>query len=115
MDCNKGEGAYEAYHCTVGNQTNQRIWWQKRQAHDKRVLESLKTVILLTSVDNVDKNGRSRSGSCQLVLDGGALRVEFWGYRVFGDILVVRREGIAHQTERADPNPRADIDSPGGA
>ena len=46
-----------------------------------------------------------------MVLDGGALRVKLGGYRVFGDILVVRRKRIAHQTERADPDPRADIDS----
>jgi hypothetical protein len=83
------------YHSTEGNQTNQRIGRQKRQAHDEGVLHSLQTVILLAGIDNKDKNRGSGGGSCQLVLDRRALGVELWGYRVLRDILVMRRERVA--------------------
>lgn len=99
------------YHCTEGNQTNQRIGRQKRQAHNEGILHSLQTVILLASVHDKDEDRGSGGGSCQLVLNRRALGVELWGYRILRDILVMRRKRVAGQTEGADPASCADIDS----
>lgn len=99
------------YHSTEGNQTNQRIGRQKRQAHDEGILHSLQTVILLAGIDNKDENRGSGGRSCQLVLDRCALGVELWGYRVLCDVLVMRGERVARQTEGTDPDSCADIDS----
>lgn len=100
-----------AYHCTERNQTNQRIGRQKRQAHDEGILHSLQTIILLAGIDDKDENGGSGGWPCQLVLDCRALGVELWGYRVLCNILVMRRERVARETEGADPDSCADINS----
>jgi hypothetical protein len=99
-----------SYHCAVSDQTDQRIRWQQRQAHNERVLDCLKTVILLASIDHKQEDWGGGGGPRQLVLDCGAGRVELGRYRVLGNILVVRRKRIAHQTEGADPNTGADVD-----
>lgn len=99
-----------SYHCAVSDQTDQRIRWQQRQAHDERVLNCLKAVILLASIDHKQEDRGGRGWPRQLVLDCGAGRVELGGYRVLGNILIVRRKRIAHQTEWADPNTGADVD-----
>lgn len=98
-----------AYHGAVGDQTDQRIRRQKRQAHDERVLERLQAVILLASVHDIHKD-RGGGRSSQLILDRSTRRVELGGYRVLRDVLVVRREGVTHQTEGTNPDPRADVD-----
>ena len=83
---------------------------QQRQAHDKRVLECLKTVILLAGIDGVKEDRRCRSRAGQLVLNSRVKGVQLGGYRVLSNILVVRRKRIAHQTERTDPDACSDVD-----
>jgi hypothetical protein len=83
-----------SYHCAESNQTNQRIGGKKRQTHNERVLHGLQAVIFLASIDDKDEDRGSGGRSCQLVLDGCALRVEFGGYRVLRDVLVVRGKRI---------------------
>jgi hypothetical protein len=100
-----------AYHGTECNQTNQRIGRQNRQAQDEGILHGLQAVIFLASVDDENENRRSGGGPCQLVLDCRARRVELWWYRVLRDVLVMRRKRVARETEGANPDSCADVDS----
>ena len=99
----------ESHHCAVCDQTDKGVLWQQAQAHDDRVLERLQAVLLLARVHD-EQEDRGRGGRArQAVLDGGAAGVELWGDLLGGDVLVVRREGVALQTEGAYPHPRAHI------
>lgn len=46
-----------------------------------------------------------------MVFDRRALGVELWGYRVLGNILIMRRKRVTRETEWANPDSCADIDS----
>lgn len=84
--------------------------WEKAQADDDGVLERLEVIIVEASVDDVEEDGRDLRRAGERVLDGGVLGEEFGGEVVGGDVLVVRREGVALQAEGADPQLASDVD-----
>jgi hypothetical protein len=57
-------GGISPYHSAVGNQTDERIGRQQRQAHDERVPNRLQAVLLLASIDNEEKDRGRRGGAC---------------------------------------------------
>lgn len=59
----------QSYHCTIGDQSDQRICGQQGQAHNQRVLQGLQAVILLASINDVYEYRGCGSRARQLVLD----------------------------------------------
>jgi len=97
-------------HGFISDQTDQGVGRQQAERHDDRVLESLQTILLLTCVDDEDEDRGNGGGSSESVLDGGARGVQLWRNGVLRDVLVVRWQTIALQTEGADPYPGAHVD-----
>jgi hypothetical protein len=83
---------------------------EEAEGDDDGLFESLEVVLIETGVDDEDEDGRDLSGAGEGVLDGGVFREEFGGEVVGGDVLVVRREGVALQAEGADPQLAANVD-----
>lgn len=98
-----------SYVGAICDEAHQRIGRQQRQAQNERILNSLQTVLFLASVDDKEEDGGSWGWPRQLIFDGCALRVELRGYCVLRDILVMRGQWVAHQTERTDPDPGTNI------
>lgn len=63
--------------CAVSDQPNESISRKQGQAHDQSLLESGQAVFLLTSIHDIDEDGRGGSGSRETVLDGGVHAVHF--------------------------------------
>jgi len=97
-------------HGSVGDETDEGVGRQQAQADDDSVLERLEVIIVEASVDDVEEDGRDLRRTSERVLDGGVLGEELGGEIVGGDVLVVRREGVALQAEGADPQLASDVD-----
>lgn len=61
------------YHCTVGDQANQRIGRQQAQTDYQCLLQRLELILIDTGVNNIEKNGRDLGRARKSVLDGGEL------------------------------------------
>lgn len=99
-----------SYHCAICDQTNKGVCGQQAQAHDDGVLERLQAVLLLARVDDENEDGSASRGLGEAVLDGGTARVQLGRDLFLGDVLVVWRELVAVEAERAYPDAGAHID-----
>jgi hypothetical protein len=100
----------ETNHSAERDQTDESIWREQTQAHDDRILQSLKTILLLTRIHQEQKDGRRWRGSSQSVFDRGAVGVELGRDVMIVDVLVVRWKSVSLKTERANPKTSPDID-----
>jgi hypothetical protein len=98
------------YHCAIGDQTDKCVRRKQTQANHQRVLQSLQIILVHAGVHDIQEDGRDLSTSCQCVFNGRVLSQQL-GWKIgVGDVAVVRRELVAVQTERADPELPARID-----
>lgn len=91
------------HHRAVCYQPNERSWWQEAEAHNKRVLQSLQTVLFLTRVNDVEEDRRRRCWTGEPILDRSTLRMQLRGYRILSNVFVVRWESVAGKTEGTYP------------
>lgn len=99
------------YHCTVGDQANQRIGRQQAQADYQCLLQRLELILIDTGVNNIEENGRDLGRARKSVLDSGELGQKLGRKIVGGKVLVVmRRERVTLETERTDPHLASDVD-----
>lgn len=61
-------------HGAVSNESDEGILRKQAQAHDQRLLQGLKTVILLAGIDDKEKDWWGNGGSGEAVLHGGVGR-----------------------------------------
>lgn len=91
------------YHCAVGDQTDKGMRRKQTQADHQRILQGLEIIFVHTSVHHVQEDGRDLGTSCKRVFNGGMFGQQL-GWEVgVGNIAIMRRELVAMQTERADP------------
>lgn len=83
---------------------------QQAQANNNRVLERLEIIVIETSVDNKEEDGRHLGGLVHGVLDGGVLGQQLSGQVGGTDVFVVGREVVAVETEGTDPELLLDVD-----
>lgn len=93
----------KTHHSAVCDQTNQSKWRDQAETDNKRVTESLEIVLVQTCVHDKQEYRGNLCGARKGVLDCGVFWQEFSGKISVRDILVVRGEGIALQTEWTDP------------
>lgn len=101
---------YVRYHGAVGDQTHPGILRKQAQADNKGFFKSLEVVVIEARIDDVEEDRGRRRDSVEVVLDGGVFGQQLSRQIRVRDILVVRRECIALQTERTDPELASDID-----
>lgn len=83
---------------------------EETEGDDDALAEGLEVVLVEASVDDVEEDGRDLGWPGEGVLDGGILREELGGQVVGRNVLVVRRERVALEAERADPQLAAHVD-----
>ena len=99
----------DTYHGAECDEANEGVWGDKAQANNQCVAKSLQILLLQASVDDKQKDGGHRCRAGKRVFDGGVFGQELSRQIGIGDILVVRRECITLQAERADPEFTTDI------
>lgn len=97
-------------HGPEGDQANEGMVRQEIQARDQGFLEGRQAVLFLAGIDDVEEDGRARSRSGELVLDGGMRRVQLQGDALGGDVFVVRGKAVPRQAEGADPDACSNVD-----
>ncbi len=97
-------------HGSEGDQANESMVRQEIQARDQGLLEGRQAVLFLAGIDDVEEDGRARSRSGELVLDGGVGRVQLEGNALGGDVFVVRGKAVPRQAEGADPDACPNVD-----
>lgn len=98
------------HHGSESDQSNEGIRRQQAQADHQSLPQRLELILIHTGVDDIDKDGWDLRRSREGILDGRVLREELGGKVGCGDILVVRWEGVALETKRADPEFPSDVD-----
>lgn len=83
---------------------------EETEGDDDALAEGLEVVLVEASVDDVEEDGRDLGWPGEGVLDGGILGEELGGQVVGRNVLVVRRERVALEAERADPQLAAHVD-----
>ena len=83
---------------------------EEGEGDDDALAQSLEVVLLEASVDDVEEDGGNLGRASEGVFDGGVFREKLGGEVVGGDVLVVGREGVAAETEGADPQFPAHVD-----
>lgn len=98
------------YHGAIGDQTDKCMRRKQTQADHQRILQSLEIILVHASVHDIQEDGRDLSTSCECIFNGRVLSQQL-GWKVgVGNVAIVRRELVAVQTERADPELPARID-----
>lgn len=97
-------------HGTVGDETDESVGRKQAQADDERLAQGLEVVIVHAGVDDVEEDGWDLGRTAEGILDGGVLGKELCGEVGAGNVLVMRRECVARETEGADPKLSAHVD-----
>lgn len=92
-----------AHHCAVSDQSDESVLGQEGQAGNDCLLECGKVLLVQAGVNDIEEDGRDLSGPRERVLDGRVLWQELCGEVGVADVLVVGREGVPGEAERADP------------
>lgn len=100
----------ETDHGPVGDQADQGVGREQCQADYQSLPQRLELILIHTRVHDVEEDWRHLSRSGEGVLDRGVFGKELGGEVGRRDVLVVGREGISGQTERADPHLALDVD-----
>jgi len=85
------------------HQADERVRRQQTEADHERLAERLEIIRLHACVDHEHEDGRDLRRAAQRVLDRRVLGQQLRGQIGRANVLVVRRERVARQAERADP------------
>lgn len=97
-------------HGSVGDESDEGVRGDHAEGDDEHVAEGLEVVCVEAGVDDKQEDGRHLRRPGERVLDRRVLWQQFGREVVGGQVLVVRRERVALQTERADPQLRSDVE-----
>ena len=103
----------DAYHRSVGNQSNESVRRDQAQRDDENVSEGFEVVSVEAGVHDEEEDGRDLSWSGKGVFDGGVFWKELRREVVGGEVLVVRREGVSLKAEGTDPEFGSDVELAG--
>ena len=103
-----------AYRLAEGDQAHEGILREQVERQEQRVFQSLKLLLvdgLDAEIDGEQKDRRQANVTWQHILERGVRGVDLCWEPVLVDVSVLRRERIALQTERADPELACEIEA----